>query len=272
MTAARWAVRRRSRWSPKPPRQPLRWGGGNSDQAWLGIRSERREPRNHLTGRGYGKKFWDATSIPKTADSCREMRGPARIHSSSVSGDFCPASRRIVQHLMRQHRVWVAPRDIRRCGRSRRRRRLKCLPTALSLPIPRDIGMSRWHLANEAYANFRGSTAARGGQLMCCKTLRYATDKERDFRNWLIGVLRPLPGVRPSHEVAYHALTKQDATPTPSKRFTRNSTRSTRLRQQGAISAAEPSTIRQPCSITFLAWTRRKPLRRRQSRTFRGFD
>jgi hypothetical protein len=37
---------------------------------------------------------------------------------------------------------------------------------------------------------------------MCCKTLRYATDKERDFRNWLIGVLRPLPGVRPSHEVA----------------------------------------------------------------------
>jgi hypothetical protein len=104
------------------------------------------------------------------------------------------------------------------------------------------------------------------------QTLRYATDKERDFRNWLIGVLRPLPGVRPSHEVAYHASTKQDATPTPSKRFTRNSTRSTRLRQQGAISAAEPSTIRQPCSITFLAWTRRKPLRRRPSRTFRGFD
>jgi hypothetical protein len=39
------------------------------------------------------------------------------------------------------------------------------------------------------------------------------------------------------------STTKQDATPTPSKRFTRNSTRSTRLRQQGAISAVEPSTV-----------------------------
>jgi hypothetical protein len=37
--------------------------------------------------------------------------------------------------------------------------------------------------------------------------------------------------------------TKQGATRTPSKRFSRNSMPTTRLRQQGAISAAEPSTV-----------------------------
>jgi hypothetical protein len=39
------------------------------------------------------------------------------------------------------------------------------------------------------------------------------------------------------------STTKQCATPTQSKWFTRTSTRPTRLRQQGAISAPEPSTV-----------------------------
>ena len=29
-----------------------------------------------------------------------------------------------------------------------------CLPTALSLPIPRDLGTSRWQLGSEGYTTF----------------------------------------------------------------------------------------------------------------------